>query len=118
MVKRLRDELNLLKTIKGQLNTAIRHQFTLMETIGKVELPDDFTRPAGLDYTQIGEVLYENVLMCANVSKRIEDVTNVIRVEAGTSKKDYSNSIANQVIDGFHVQVEESRTELEASKAV
>lgn len=118
MVKRYEDELHLLKTIKGQLNTAIRHQHTLMDSIGTLELPDDYARPKDLNYTEVGEVLYQTLVMSASVSKIIEDLTNVVRVEDGREKMDYSESIANQVIKEFHRDVQELKAELEEKQAV
>lgn len=118
MVKRYQDELHLLKTIKGQLNTAIRHQSSLLGVIGTLELPDDFARPKGLNYTQVGEVLYQTLVMSASVSKMIEDITNIVRVEDGREKMDYSESIASKVIAEFKEDIEEAKAEAELEKAV
>ena len=118
MVKRYRDELHLLKTIKGQLNTAIRHQATLAKSIGQLPLPEDFPRQKHLEYDRVGEVLYETLLFTATVSKRIEEVTNLIRVEAGTTEKDYSNSVANKVINDHMAHCEEVFEEMKAAGAV
>ena len=118
MVKRYEDELHLLKTIKGQLNTAIRHQFTLMEAIGTISLPQEILDKESPDYKQLGEVLYDNVLGVAFCSKRIEEITNVIRARAGLKEMDYSETFPNQVIRQFKEHVEEMKAELKEKEAV
>ena len=108
MVKELSDELKLLQIAKGQLSTALRHQLTLAESIGKMPLPDGFTREKKMGYKQVGEVLFDGTIQAAFLCKKMEMLTNHLRGEMGLEEIDYSKSHANVILNEHMKSIQEA----------
>ena len=104
------EEVQRLKTMKGQLGSYLRGAFLVCKTCGELPCPPEaIGTPKS---TKWGEVLYMNALVIAMASKNLELLTNELREAQGKQPLDYSSSVASTILEDQHKIFQETAEEM------
>ena len=103
-------EAHALKTMKGHLSAYLRMIWPVCQAVGELPCPKEAI--GGTQATKWGEVIYQNALVIAMVSKNLELLTNELREVQGKKPLDYAESPASQVMDDWREMLSETAAEM------